>query len=313
MRTKIPYATDSWNPYVGCTHVSPACDNCWAEDMAARIIRMNPNLKKYLDVTENGAWTGNIGVDPDEFLKPFTWKKPRRIFVCDMGDVFYIHVPFDLIDKLMSVIALLPQHTFLILTKRPGIMKKYFDTDKEKLIERWADQTYELGVSDNKDDTDAPACWVNNRLDTEWPMKNLWLGVTCENQNMANYRIPILLHTPASKRFVSYEPALGPIDFTRITTLEFCGTKVYHSLHGMSYFQDIDDSSSDTPCNKLDWIIMGAESGPKRREMNIEWAETVKNQCERHNIPFFFKQKFIGRKKIEMPILSGKVYDQIPQ
>jgi protein gp37 len=291
MATKISYVNETWNPITGCHHVSPGCDHCYAEQMAARIVRMSPNNTKYCFVISDGKWNSTVYSKESCFDIPYKWKKPRRIFVCSMGDLFANNVPSEWIDHVMSVIADLPQHTFLVLTKRPARMLDYFSDTT--LIKRWS---------------------ANRKFNFEmsWPLKNLWLGVTAENQEMANFRVPLLLHTPAAKRYVSYEPALGPVDFTKLPILTGTGTIIVNSMSGFEYYTDIDTSRYDTYCKMLDWIICGAESGSQRRVMDIQWARSVKNQCESVGTPFYFKQKFIGRKKIELPILDGKIYDQIP-
>jgi protein gp37 len=271
---------------------------------------------KYISNIDHGEWNGHVSLHPSDFLKPFSWRKPKRVFVCSMGDLFHEKVQDSWIDQVMCVAACLPQHTFMILTKRPKRMQEYFSTPKETLIERWSDQTYELGelgLSDKNDDTDTPACWVNNRLDKEWPMKNLWLGVTAENQNMANYRVPLLLNTPAAKRFVSVEPMLTAVDLTHIETLTFLGAMTINAIVGAQWYKDVDTDRYNTACNKLDWVICGSEAGPGHREMNIEWARDLKNQCERYKVPFFFKQRYIGIKKVEMLTIDGVIWDQIPQ
>jgi protein gp37 len=147
----------------------------------------------------------------------------------------------------------------------------------------------------------------------KWPLQNLWLGVTAENQAMANMRIPILLDITATKRFVSYEPALGAIDFNiDIDPLKWSGYTKRNLLSGI-LSNPYKGSYCATPVNKLDWIICGAESGPGHRPMDEEWAMQVKRDCVRFNVPFFFKQSYIGNKKIHMPPLDGRTWDQIPQ
>jgi protein gp37 len=314
MATKIPYIDETLNPITGCTKVSPGCDHCYAEKMAVRICRMNSS--KYINNIDSGAWNGHISLHPSDFLKPFSWKKPRKVFICSMGDLFHDKVPFEWIDMVMSMIAVLPQHTFLVLTKRPKRMHEYFSPVKENLIERWADQTYELGemgIADKDDDTDAPASFIYNRLDSEWPMKNLWIGVTAENQDMANYRIPYLLNTPAAIRFVSVEPMLTRVDLTNIETLTGLGTMGINALAGVQWYKDIDTDKYNTACNKLDWVICGCESGPGHRPMLCSWVDDLKNQCTYKNVPFFYKQAYIGNKKYEMPLLNSRVYKEMPQ
>src|ERR1035437_3746277 len=226
MSTKIEWCTETWNPIVGCTRVSPGCDHCYAERMAHRLKSMeekydgagknifhrSSSVPYSLVVSEKGRWNGKIVDFEEGYRKPLSWKKPRMIFICSMGDLFHSEVPFIWVDKVMSIAALCPMHTFIILTKRPVRMKNYFEMGKDTLIGRWEDAIYEMGLSDKNDDPDAPACYMHNRLQDEWPMKNVWLGVTAENQMRANERVPILLSIPAAKRFVSVEPMLSNVD-----------------------------------------------------------------------------------------------------
>jgi protein gp37 len=308
MSTKIQNVTDSWNPIVGCSHVSPGCDRCYAEKMAARINSMNPLLSKYKYVIKDNHWTGTVSIEYKDFQIPFHWNKPRRVFVCSMGDLFHEHVSNEWIDMVMAVIAVNSKHTFMVYTKRPQIMHDYFTAGKDELINRW-----NLQLSAIRYPYQFPLLSIPNSVQNFWPINNLWLGVTAENQAMANYRVPILLNTLAAKRFISYEPALGPVEFTKIEYFTGVGTHVINALAGVSWYKDIDTKRYDTACHKLDWVICGSESGPGHRNMELDWAENVKDQCERNKIPFFFKQRYIGSKKISMPQINGKVYNQIPQ
>jgi protein gp37 len=171
-------------------------------------------------------------------------------------------------------------HTFMILTKRPENALKYI--------------TYALPRWGNK------------------PFKNLWLGVTAENQEQADKRIPILLQTPAAVRFVSVEPMLGPVDledvqfdkFTRMNVLEGCGITTRPRTAGQSM--------PNCYCNKLDWVICGGESGPGARPAKEEWVRDLKNQCVASGTKFFLKQMEVDGKLVKMPELDGKVWDEYP-
>ena len=344
MSTKIPYVTDTNNPIAGCEHVSPGCDHCYAEIMAGRINQLNPVCSKYklvirqdqtiisqkgntTKVKLSSKWNGGVSMELKDFKIPFHWKKPRRVFLCSMGDLFYKEVPNEWIDRLMTVIAMNPQHIFMVLTKRPARMKEYIESRSE-LWDYIKDLAWDY--AELLDQKNMPKDWM---FDTDyqpdgeggytkdpvliwegkWPLQNLWLGVTAENQTMADARIPILLKTPAVKRFVSYEPALGPVDFCKIRKLTGVGYVATNSLAGVSWYEDIDTNQHDWYSNKLDWIICGAESGPGHRPMDEDWVMRVKQDCVRFSVPFFFKQKYIGNKKIHMPLLHGRTWSQIPQ
>ena len=182
--TRIEYATKVWNPITGCTHSgSPGCDHCWAASMVKRFpqlhgIRLGDTKWENLPYSE-------IRFHPHRLDEPLRWRKPQRVFVGSMTDLFHPDVSVTWLESVLATITLCPQHTFMILTKRP---ERFLLLTKDR-----------LRIS---------------RTDT-WPIKNLYLGVTAENQEMANLRIPILLQTPAAKRFISAEPLLGPIDLSK--------------------------------------------------------------------------------------------------
>lgn len=272
--TKISWAKDTWNPIVGCSVVSPGCTNCYAMKMAARLEAMSVNhtakhggdpgpLVHYQGTTEktNGGavWTGKIAMAPDHILtKPLRWKKPRKVFVNSMGDLFHENVPDEMIDEVFRVMVRAPQHTFQVLTKRSARMLKYVTM---------------LGPKPLTD--------------------NIWLGVSAEDQERADERIPDLLATPAAVRFVSAEPLLGPI--------------LLPGLYPVCYG---DDGIINTPA--LDWVITGSESGPKKRPMNEDWVRWIRDQCIDADVPFFFKQAIRGGRKVELPAIDGQQWADFP-
>jgi protein gp37 len=241
---------ETWNPIIGCSKVSPGCENCYAEKMAKRLAYIdktahyNAVLNGYAGHTKITGWNGKTVLVDDQLEKPLKWKNPRAIFVCSMGDLFHDTVPFEWIDKVIGVIRDNPQHVFLILTKRPQNMKTYFE------------EYYGKGKI----------------FDASLVLPNLWLGVTAENQLTADARIPILLSIPAAKRFVSIEPMLEAICLKKWLMVE----------------KDKDGLSRGF--GNLDWIIVGGESGHKARPMHPEWVRSIRNQCKTANVPFFFKQ-----------------------
>ena len=242
MPTKIEWAEDTVNPAVGCDKISPGCRGCYAERMAKRLI--GKGHKKYLGVVDKRGWTGKIGFDISAMDKCIKNKKPTVYFVCSMGDLFHDTVLDNWIIAVMKVIHKCPQHTFLILTKRPDRMKTFFD-GIDKLIPGY------------------------------FPLKNVWLGVTAENQEQAEKRIPTLLQIPAAKRFVSIEPMLGPIDLQKRIIVTGAGMKIYNSFSWIE---------------RLDWVICGGESGPGARPMHPDWVRSIRDQCQEANVPFTFKQ-----------------------
>lgn len=236
----------SWNPITGCTPISEGCANCYAKRTAETRLR---GMFGY-------DWEDpfKITFHEDKLSQPLEWKRSRKIFVCSMGDLFHNDVPTKWINMVFNVIQLAKQHTFLILTKRPVRMQQYI-----------------------KSVNSCRACPEN-----DIPFPNVWLGVTAENQRTVDERIPILLNTPAAKRFVSVEPMLGHIDLKKCiqegitcspTRDDFCNG-CHHSI----------------PIYNLDWIICGAETGPNARPMNLDWARDLRDQCKETNTPFFFKK-----------------------
>jgi len=235
MTSKIEWTNETWNPTVGCSKVSPGCDNCYAERMARRQVAIAKakglkTCKYYGTVDEFGRWTGKIGIDIEGMFAPLHWKKPRMIFVPSMGDMFHENVKPYYIDSVLNIIKECPQHIFQILTKRPGRVIKN--------ITNFRGHDYKLP-------------------------ENIWFGVTAENQEQ-EWRILKLLKIPAAVRFVSLEPILESIGIPWIT--------------------------------KLDWVIVGAESGPHRRECKIRWVRDIVEQCEMAGVPVFVKQLSIDGK-----------------
>lgn len=230
--TKIEWATATWSPFIGCTKVSPACDNCYAERWAKRCGRT------FSKVIRAAAGT---------FYSPMRWKQPERIFVCALSDFFHPDISRE--DRLdaISVMVNAPQHTYMLLTKRP-----------ENIWEQLSGTEWEAGLPDN-----------------------VWVGVTAENQEQADKRIPLLLQVPAKVRFVSCEPLLGPIRFRA----EY-GNAVYDWLAG-------EVSRPGGPryiAERLFWVICGGESGPQARPMHPDWARSLRDQCAAASVPFMFKQ-----------------------
>lgn len=274
-KSKIEYVDMSWNPITGCDAISPGCTNCYARRMANRL-------------------RGRYGYPQDEPFKvtlqrfrfcgfnhnaPEHWKKSRRIFVCSMGDLFHEDVTRDMFMMVWNTIQRCSQHTFIILTKRPKLMRfRLFN---------WCFGTGPVGF-----------------------LPNVWLGVTAENQEQADKRIPLLLRTPAAVRFVSVEPMLGPVDMERhLTTGETPCPKRDDKTHCVHWWDAKGPccSCGDNP-RLLDWVICGAETGPGKRPMNITWAQSLRDQCVDADVPFFFKRDWLGGRE-----LDGQLWEQYPE
>lgn len=281
--TKIEWAEKVWNPVVGCTKISPGCQNCYAERMAARLENIayktgNQKLhdKYYPTINCNGTWTGKVSLCPDALDEPLRWKKPSRIFVCSMGDLFHEDVPYEFIYDIWDVMVKNRQHTFLILSKRPDRMKSFI----ERVMANRMDYAYMLG---NTPEGKEARKWAQR------PIQNIWLGVTAENQEQADKRITILLQIPAAVRFVSVEPMLGPVHLNQINTDSKAIT--LNALTGTPYDWDYGEwMPEDNIGAKIDWVICGGETGPGARPMHRDWARELRDQCKAAGVPFLFKQ-----------------------
>jgi len=233
-KTAIQWADATWNPITGCTPISDGCAMCYAKALITRfpLLHTRSSIPKPFE---------RLYFHQGRLETPLKWKKPRRIFVCSMSDLFHDQIPFERIDQVFEVIDRCPQHTFMLLTKRPKRALEYFSQG-------------EPGV---------------------FPYKNVWMGVTTENYTMADERLPVLLDIPATVRFVSIEPMLGPVE-----------------LFGKhrDYLHDLGLPGRPPVLKGIDWVIIGAESGPGRRPCKIEWMVDVVEQCKAANVPVFVKQ-----------------------
>ena len=232
------YKGESWNPIIGCSKVSEGCENCYAEKMAVRLAHIGSTsyygaVTKQHSLAEPYEWNGKTHFVQSQIDKPLHWKKPRVIFVCSMGDLFHETVDYLDVGKVFDVIEKCQQHIFIILTKRAENMKFFFEAENEK------------------------------------PLPNVWLGVTAENQEQANKRIPQLIKIPAAVKFVSVEPMLSAVD-----------------LSVWLYSGYMEPPHDDI----VNWVITGGESGHHARPMHPDWVRSIRKQCKAAEVPFFFKQ-----------------------
>lgn len=347
--TKIEWTDATWNPVVGCSIVSPGCTNCYAMKMAGRIEAMararyedwyagvsnigmpegsiiEPFSNHYAGTTRkvngNTVWTGKVALAPEHILtQPLRWKRPRKIFVNSMGDLFHEEVPDEWIDQVFAIMALAPQHTFQVLTKRSARMRAY-------LTRRDRDEAVGFAchsLAENMPVLRAPwhrGSWLISPKDLGvgtaiglpehqniWPLPNVWLGVSAEDQKRAIERIPDLLHTPAAIRFVSAEPLLGPLDLRDIDT----GDGTYDALHSPIWEEEWANWKDTEPTieeaeesfldwyglaemptgpmyRPIDWVIVGGESGPDARPMHHEWERRIRLQCAETGVAYLGKQ-----------------------
>jgi len=266
--TKIQWTNRTWNPTTGCKMVSEGCRFCYAQKMTKRLAGMGQEKYKGI-LTDKGKFNGTVRTHDAELMKPFTWKKPCMVFVNSMSDLFHEDVPFEFIDEVFKVMAANHKLTFQVLTKRPERMAKYLNEDR-------ANHRF-IGYSANR-----PVPEPIN-----WPLPNVWLGTSVENQAAANERIRHLLACPSAVRFLSCEPLLGPVDITNK------GLKNAYSVP--TRFVGGHPCEWTDPGDKfiggIHWVIAGGESGsPKARPMHPDWARSLRDQCARAKVPFFFKQ-----------------------
>jgi len=276
-RTKIEWTDATWNPVRGCTRVSEGCRNCYAEVMAARFSdpgQWGHGIARRVTLpngTTDHRWTGKVALAEHLLDQPLRWRAPRHVFVNSTSDLFHESIPEDWIDRVFAVMALAPQHTFQVLTKRPERMRRYLQALDIRRLVRAA-----LPFIAGKDNE--VALW-------DIPLPNVWLGTSIENQITADERIPVLLDTLAAVRFVSAEPLLGPVRLPGLIQYASPGNCV--SIDG-DWWHEPGSCSLCRPA--LDWIITGGESGPGARPMHPDWARMLRDQCHEAGVAFFFKQ-----------------------
>ena len=247
MPSNIEWTDETWNPVTGCTRVSPGCDHCYMFTLYPRLTAMAvPGYETLPD---------DIRLMWERLALPLNWKKPRRVFVNSMADMFHPRVPYEFISATFSVMEQASRekgHIFQILTKRPG-----------RAVAWW-----------EKHERDFPDGWP----------ENVWIGTSVENQKYAA-RITVLSRLPAPTKFVSAEPLLGPVDL-----------------------------SSWLESGAIQWVIVGGESGPHARPMDLEWARQLRDQSVEASVDFFLKQLGGVRKKRggDGALLDGRLWRQIP-
>lgn len=306
-KSTIEWTEHTWNPIVsGCSIISEGCTNCYAMQMANRLEAMGQ--EKYKGLTRKTAkgkivWTGkiNINLDDKALYEPLHRKKPTMYFVNSMTDLFHEEVPFEAIDKIMAVIALCPQHTFQLLTKRADRMYEYFTCDRDEVdsfskIMTLIDIYIEDVPKEHQSKYDILQSKAHESIAKFGYLPNLWNGVSIENQEQADKRIPYLLETPAKVRFLSIEPLLGSIDLNR-GTLNVLKKIPPPTIEGFV----------NSPISTIDWVIVGGESGHHARPMHPDWVRSIKNQCQEAGVPFFFKQFSSNNNK------DYKCYEKFPK
>lgn len=272
----IEWTQATWNPTTGCDRVSPGCDNCYALRLAGRLKAMGqPKYQTDGDPRTSGSGFG-VTLHPDALLEPLGWRKPRKVFVDSMADLIHAKVPVDFLAQVWAVMALTPQHTYQILTKRPERYVHVLNNPCRcggghlpgihfrSLVQ---DHTHRL----------APGHEVD--LMRRWPLPNVWLGTSIERDDYVR-RADALRAAPAVTRFLSLEPLLGPLP-----SLDFAG---------------------------IHWVIVGGESGPGHRPLDLDWVREIRDRCVELGIPLFFKQVGGRTPKAGGRLLDGRTWDQMP-
>jgi protein gp37 len=291
--SRIEWTDATWNPVWGCTEVSEGCDHCYARTLAERF---------------GGPDGFALRLVPDKLDQPLRWRKPRRIFTNSMSDLFHKDVPSEYIARVFAVMALAPQHTFQVLTKRPGRMRSML---RSQAFTDWVDAFVREEYSDR---------WAPNGYEYRWPLPNVWLGTSVENQKWADVRIPLLMETPAVVRFLSCEPLLGEVYLSNdlLWVPRPCPSGCGCTL---PTHPDQHDCACDGPCcmdpdwdrkPDIDWVIVGGESGPHARPMHPDWTRSLRDQCTDAGIAFHFKQWGGPRPKSNGREIDGRTWDEYP-
>ena len=255
-KTKIEWTEATWNCITGCSKVSQGCRFCYAEREWPRLAapREKPNIYTGRDFTD-------VRCHPEKLNIPLRWTKPRRIFVNSMSDLFHEAVPDEFIHRVFGVMASAEQHIFQVLTKRPERMLAFVKSSNRPVETRFG--------------------WY---FGGPFPLRNVWLGVSVEDQATADERIPVLLQTPAAVRWISAEPLLGPVNLANLDA----GDGTFYSARTGEHW-DVDRSYRGN-VGKLNWVVAGGESGPKARPSHSDWFRGLRDQCQVAGVPFFMKQ-----------------------
>ncbi len=304
--TKIQWTDRTWNPVTGCTRVSEGCRNCYAERLTATRLRQHPKYANLAVMQPSGPrWTNEVRTHYDVLRHPLIWRTPAKVFVCDMSDLFHEAVPFWFIDEVFAVMARCKHLTFQVLTKRPERMADYFSRP-------W--KTLSHGPTGLRDAINTAAIELTGGYHVfptqelgmiaplPWPLPNVWLGTSVEDQKTADARIPHLLRCPAVVRFLSAEPLLGPVNIVPYigvnthecrcgfheTELELCprGERMYCARC----------KTMATTRPGVRWVIVGGESGPAAKPTDIAHIRGIVQQCQAAGVACFVKQ--LGAKPI---------------
>lgn len=268
-KTSIEWTSRSWNPIRGCSIVSSGCKNCYAMNFATRFAAKGEAYEGLAYRNSSGAhWTGEVKFIEKHLADPLKVRKPTKWFVNSMSDLFHESIPDEWIDKIFAVMSLASQHTFQVLTKRPERMLIYMQR-LSKSINPLEDTARSMGYTFK----------FENFSLLPWPIPNIHLGVSVEDQKTADERIPFLFETPAAVRWVSAEPLLGSVEITQYLHDSNCDFK----------------SEAICLCSNprevsVDWVVVGGESGPRARGCDLDNLKLIVEQCKAASVPVFVKQ-----------------------
>ena len=280
-KTDISWTGATWNPITGCAVVSPGCTNCYAMKLAGTRLKNHPSRAGLTVSTKAGpVWNGETRFNEQWLGDPIRWKRPREIFVVAHGDLFYEEVPVEWIAKVWAVMAIAWHHRFQVLTKRSKRMRELLSSDD--FLEKVKDGI----VYVSRTQTVEPHLIDGARARIRKPLPNVYLGVSAEDQERADERVPQLMQTPAAVRWVSAEPLLGPINFEVLA--QSPGDHI-NALAGCAS-RDASAKPFHGTFPRLDAIVTGGESQHGSRPMNPKWADDIRRQCERNGVIFHHKQ-----------------------
>jgi protein gp37 len=273
--TKIEWTEATWNPTTGCDRISPGCDHCYALTLAKRLKAMGqPKYQRDGDPRTSGPGFG-VTVHEDVVEEPLRWRRPRRVFVNSMSDVGHARVPAWFVARIFAVMALSPQHSFQVLTKRPGRLASMLGREEFRDGKVWP-AVEELLVG-----RPGLAERLGGRIrgPFSWPLSNVWVGASIESDEYC-WRADELRRVPAAVKFLSLEPLLGPLP-----SLDLAG---------------------------IDWVIVGGESGPDYRPLDLDWVRDIRDRCVRLRLAMFFKQVGGVTPKAGGRLLDGRTWDEFP-
>ncbi len=299
-KTGIEWTDATWSPVTGCDPISPGCKHCYAKREVEQRWSKNPK----------SVWCGrdfnDVQCHAAALVQPLRWAKPRKIFVCPRADLFHDDVPFEFIAAIFGAMSHARRHTFQVLTKRPARMLGFFAwlslQTEHKAANAAAANHAEFICGEERgrrgaESASVEACAIAAYYDRaqitnggrshgsyypHWPLPNVWIGVSIEGQDAADERIPLLLQAPAAVRWISAEPLLGPVSLRWLPA--FPENAPHTAQHPSGTTNHLDG------LRRLDWVVVGGESGPKARPMHPQWARDLRDQCAAAGVPFHFKQ-----------------------